>query len=71
MEACLRPQVSWCFINDNPQVESERWWRNRKSEKYSQKNVKIVYNSLCVREFVCAYVCVCVGNISVLLCVDV
>ena len=40
---------------------------NEKSKtlKNSQKNIKIVYNSLCV------CVCVCVGYICVLLCVDV
>ena len=47
MEACLWPQVLWSFINDNHQAE--------KIQKYSQKNVRIVYNF-----FFCVCVCVCV-----------
>ena len=39
-------------------VEKEIFWRNRKVEKYSHKNVfvKIAYNFECV----CVCVCVCV-----------
>ena len=57
MEACLRPQISWRLINDNHKAENERFWRNRKIEKYkkySLKNVRIVYNSLCVwGDYIC------------------
>ena len=38
-----------------------------KIEKYSQKNIKIVYNSLCV----CVCVCVCADYICILMCVVV
>ena len=67
MEIRLPPLVSWCFINDNHQAENEKKKKLKKIEKYSQKNVRIVYNSLCV----CECVCVCVGYICILLCVDI
>ena len=44
---------------------SDRTKDNEEIEKYSEKNMRIVYNSL----YVC--VCVCVGYICVLLCVDI
>ena len=31
-------------------------WEIEKIEKYSQKNVRIVYNSLCVHVCVCVFV---------------
>ena len=48
--------------NDNPQVERKRYWRNQKIQKYSQKNVRIVYNSLGVGglDFICLLLCVAV-----------
>ena len=48
-------------MKDNEEIE--------KIEKYSQKNVRIVCNSLCERVCVCVCVCVCVGYICILLCV--
>ena len=54
MEACPRPHVS-CFINRNHQRKKDIE-EIEKIEKYSQKKVKIVNNSLCV----CVCVCVCV-----------
>ena len=56
MEACLWPQVSWHFINDNHQAENERYKEIKKIKKYSQKNIRIVYYSL----FVSVCMCVCV-----------
>ena len=46
--------------------------KSKKIEKYSQKNVRIVYTYLCVCVCVCVCACVCiyVGYICVLLCVD-
>ena len=38
MEACLCLQVSCCLINDNHQAENERYWRNKKNQKYSKKS---------------------------------
>ena len=38
-----------------------------KIEKFCQKNIRIVYNSVCV--YVC--VCICVGYICVILWVDI
>ena len=67
MEPCLWPHVSWRHINNNHLAENEIFWKNRKN----QKNVKIVYNSLCVRVYVYVCVCVCVDYICVLLCVGV
>ena len=43
-------------MKDNEEIE--------KIKKYSQKNVRIVYNSLCLCECMRGYICV-------LLCVDV
>ena len=63
MEAYLRPQVSWHFIKmtiirqrtkDNEEIE--------KIEKYSQKNVRIVYNLWCVCGGIFVYYCVWMGK---------
>ena len=37
-------------LYDNHEAEKERFWRNKKNEKYSQENVyiRIAYNSFCV-----------------------
>ena len=51
MEACLRPQVSWRFLNDNHQAKNK-------------KNVRIVYNSICASLCVgvcVGYICVLLG----------
>ena len=40
--------------------ESKILEKSKKIEKYSQKNVKIVYNSVCVCVCVCVCACMCV-----------
>ena len=57
MEVCLRPMVSCRLIT----IIRQRMKGIEKIKKYSQKNVRIVYNSLLV--------CVCVDYICMLLCV--
>ena len=51
---------------DNHQAEKEKIWEKSKN---SQKNVKIVYKSLCV--CVCVGLFVCVDYMCILLCVVV
>ena len=62
MDTCLQPQVSCRLITT---ITRQRKKDIGKIEKYSQKELRIVYNSLCV------CVCVCVDYNCVLLCVVV
>ena len=61
IEACLRPQISCHPLTT---IIRQRKKDIGEIEKYSQKNVRIVYNSLCVCVpmcvFMCIYTCVCV-----------
>ena len=65
MEACLRPLVSWRLITTIIKERKNDIGEIEKFKKYSQNNVRIVYNSLC------ECVCVCVEFTCVLLCLVV
>ena len=67
MEACLQPYVSCQLSNDNNQQRTKNIGKSENVEKYSQKNVRIVYNSMDI--YVC--LCVCVDYICVSFCVIV
>ena len=68
MEAWVRPQVSCCLINDNHQVENERFGRNRKIQSTGHYD--------CVQLFMCMFaliifVGVCVRDMLNILCAGV
>ena len=59
MEACLRSQVSWRFMNDFHQAKKRKNIEEiEKTQKFSKKTLEF-YTTVYVRVCVCVCVCVC------------
>ena len=55
MDAGLQPLISCCLITTIIRLRKKDRGEMEKIEKYSQKNIRIVYNSFCECMCVCLY----------------